>query len=220
MTSPVWALGFEPSIHTDAASRSQGRGKKCGNSYIPASATCNNGNGGASKLRKAAELTAGVSGVAMTAKGYTSALKSLRAGDLRGVSRSTALASAGNALTSGALLSYSKRKGNTEDAKAFRSTLISSTLIGGYALSRSGLNLPKSLPSRGRNMVNNFENRLRRSVPRPSKVRQAAQTWVASVGYRRRSGKPSHIGYLPPGSGVEFDPRGRGQRGTWSRRGS
>lgn len=41
MTSSVWAYGFEP--HFDAAPRLKGKGKKCGNSYISSTATCNNG---------------------------------------------------------------------------------------------------------------------------------------------------------------------------------
>jgi hypothetical protein len=79
-----------------------GKGKKCGNSYIPASATCNNGQGGGGLARKVGTAAAVAGGVAAAAYGIKRGLGTAKGQAAMSAARSMAGRAGNKARTYGA----------------------------------------------------------------------------------------------------------------------
>lgn len=171
MTTSPWAVGFEPRFD-----------KKCGNSAIPDNRQCRIGAGrspeGGSRVRRGLENAAIIGGSAAQLGVYASGLRSMFKGNFRQANRAFQASSLATAARGAGQLAKGRRTGNEEMKAAGKRNLVTGI---GVSLLQEG--------------VAGSKDGLYRSAAR--RVSRGVSSRVQGMNYRRRSGRPTHTGYLP-----------------------
>lgn len=167
----IWASGFEPRLD-----------KKCGNSAIPDNRQCRisaaRSPEGGSRIRRGLENATIIGGTAAQLGAYALGVRNLFKGNVTRANRAFQAGSLGSVVKGAGEVAKGRRTGNEEMEAAGKRNIVTGV---GASLLQEGLAGPK--------------DGLYRSTAR--RVSQAVSSRVQRMNYQRRSGPPTHTGYLP-----------------------